>query len=159
MILSGIHAREWIAPATASFIMRELVENHQQNADILDFYDIYVLPVANPDGYEFLKSNIRSNAIILLIRYEFSFWGNRLWRKNRASNGGLGFLIANCDGVDLNRNFDYHWSDVSALNAQGGTQISCLETYSGPHPFSEPESRNIAKFVSSIKRNLVVRAF
>ena len=46
---SGIHAREWISPATATYIMRELAEN-KNNADLIDFFDFYILPVANPDG-------------------------------------------------------------------------------------------------------------
>ena len=58
--------------------------------------------------------------------------------------------------MDLNRNFGYHWSDSGALNVQGGTQLNCAETYSGPAPFSEPESRNIADFVTSIQQNVVV---
>ena len=49
-IEAGIHGREWIAPATATFIMRELVENQRENQDMIDFFDFYILPVANPDG-------------------------------------------------------------------------------------------------------------
>ena len=47
---SGIHAREWISPATAAFLMRRLVENNHANQDLIDFFDFYILPVANPDG-------------------------------------------------------------------------------------------------------------
>ena len=49
-IFSGIHAREWVSPATATYIMRQLVEKYKQNSDLVDFYDFYILPVANPDG-------------------------------------------------------------------------------------------------------------
>merc|ERR1712066_286187 len=130
-IEGGIHAREWISPATVTFIMKQLVENHQQNQDLIDFYDWYLLPVANPDGYE------------------YTFTTNRLWRKNRSPAFGLGsLLLALCDGVDLNRNFGYKWLRADTISPQGGTRINCAETYSGPGPFSEPESRNIANFVS-----------
>merc|ERR1712183_857860 len=129
---AGIHAREWISPATATYIMRELAEN-KNNADLIDFFDFYILPVANPDGYE------------------YSFTSNRLWRKNRAKNRGVASLLLSlCDGVDLNRNFGYHWSDASPLAIQSSSQLSCAETYAGPGPFSEPESQNIRDFVTSI---------
>ena len=91
------------------------------------------------------------------FRYEYSFKSNRMWRKNRSRVGGLSsLLIPLCDGVDLNRNFGYHWGDVSPLHVQGGTQMNCAETYSGPVPYSEPETRAIVDFVSSIQPNVVV---
>ena len=46
----GIHAREWISPATATYIIKELVENYRQNQYLIDVFDFYVIPVANPDG-------------------------------------------------------------------------------------------------------------
>ena len=46
----GIHAREWISPATCAYIMRELVENSNQYSDILDRFDVYIMPSVNPDG-------------------------------------------------------------------------------------------------------------
>jgi hypothetical protein len=32
-----------------------------------------------------------------------------MWRKNRAPNGYYYRENSNCIGVDLNRNFGYHW--------------------------------------------------
>ena len=49
-LFAGIHAREWISPATVSYILKELVEGYDANKDIVDFYDVYFLPVMNPDG-------------------------------------------------------------------------------------------------------------
>jgi len=46
----GIHAREWVSPASVLYAIRELVENEDPNNSVLNNFDIYVLPVANPDG-------------------------------------------------------------------------------------------------------------
>ena len=47
-IEAGIHAKEWIASATATFI-----NNYGDNPEIVDNLNIYILPMANPDGYEY----------------------------------------------------------------------------------------------------------
>jgi len=46
----GIHAREWVAPATVTFMIKELVENRTFYQDLTDNIDWYFLPVLNPDG-------------------------------------------------------------------------------------------------------------
>lgn len=76
----GMHAREWISPASVSYIINDLVLNFDSLPNDLQNLDWYILPVANPDGYE------------------YSHETDRLWRKNRAYNG-------QCHGTDLNRNF------------------------------------------------------
>jgi protein MpaA len=53
----------------------------------------------------------------------------------------------NAHGVDLNRNFSYHW--------QGGVPRSSAE-YPGPHPFSEPESRAAARLIKRIRPNVTI---
>ena len=46
----GIHAREWISPSTVLFLAHRFVEDYDSHADILDNYDVYIMPVINPDG-------------------------------------------------------------------------------------------------------------
>ena len=82
----GIHAREWISPATTSYIMRELAENSGQYSSLLDKFDVYIMPSMNPDGYEYTRSY------------------DRMWRKTRSRNPGY-----SCRGVDPNRNWGYNW--------------------------------------------------
>lgn len=107
---AGIHAREWIAPATALYLINQLVDPQSNLSKLLTDLDFVIQPVVNPDGYE------------------FTFKRYRLWRKTRSLNG-LG-----CNGVDANRNYDYHWSET------GSSSNSCAETYHGPKAFSENES-------------------
>lgn len=54
----GIHAREWVAPATGLYIINQLVENSNQNQDLINDVDWYIIPVLNPDGYEYTHTNV-----------------------------------------------------------------------------------------------------
>ncbi len=54
-IEAGIHAREWIASATATFMINELVNKYSENKDIVDNLNIHFLPMANPDGYQYSR--------------------------------------------------------------------------------------------------------
>jgi murein peptide amidase A len=60
-------------------------------------------------------------------------------------DGTAANVRTNAHGVDLNRNFPYHWRPSS----RG-------PTWSGPHPLSEPESLTLRAFVRQLKPNLVV---
>lgn len=56
---AGIHAREWAAPALALYIINQLVENYSDNSDLVDSLDWFIVPVANPDGYEYTHTSVR----------------------------------------------------------------------------------------------------
>nr|CAD7425782.1 unnamed protein product [Timema monikensis] len=109
-IEAGIHAREWIAPATAVYIINQLVEN-SENSDLISNVDWHIVPVTNPDGYE------------------FSHTTTRLWRKTRSRESS-----SICIGTDPNRNFDFYWMEG------GASSNPCSDTYAGSHGFSEPET-------------------
>lgn len=59
LIDGGIHAREWIAPAVVLYVLQQLVENGGNHSEHLDGIDWYLLPVLNPDGYEFSHTTVR----------------------------------------------------------------------------------------------------
>ena len=72
----GIHAREWIAPATVSGILREILDNSNTSfSSLLSSLDIFILPLLNPDGYEYSRTK------------------DRLWRKVRIRTGLSGRQI------------------------------------------------------------------
>ncbi|KAL9960214.1 hypothetical protein ACROYT_G033641 [Oculina patagonica] len=55
-ITCGIHAREWISPATCMYLMRQLLNstgNDQEIADMLKTFEWFFLSVLNVDGYDF----------------------------------------------------------------------------------------------------------
>uniref|UniRef100_A0A182KB79 Zinc carboxypeptidase A 1 n=1 Tax=Anopheles christyi TaxID=43041 RepID=A0A182KB79_9DIPT len=117
VVEGGIHAREWISPATATFLLHELITSEEPTVrELGTAYDWYFFPIVNPDGYR------------------FTFTGDRLWRKNRKPYGL-------CRGVDLNRNFDSNWGGV------GSSDDPCSYDFSGSGAFSEPEAVAIANFV------------
>jgi murein tripeptide amidase MpaA len=62
LVDGGIHAREWIAPAMALYIIHQLVEHNDTNSDLTDGVDWLILPVLNPDGYEYSHTTVSSTA-------------------------------------------------------------------------------------------------
>lgn len=135
-IEGGIHAREWISPATVTFIIRELVTNPNFR-DLIKMYDWIVMPVVNPDGYE------------------YSHTEDRMWRKNRGESKTILNLLSNCKGIDLNRNFAYSWGELDILSSQGGTPLPCLETFIGDSAFSEAESQAVRNVVLANRHRIV----
>nr|CAD7266361.1 unnamed protein product [Timema shepardi] len=70
-IEAGIHAREWIAPATAVYIINQLVEN-SENSDLISNVDWHIVPVTNPDGYEFSHTTLHFSTSTNHDGYKFS---------------------------------------------------------------------------------------
>jgi hypothetical protein len=116
------HAREWITPEMTRRLMHYVLDNYGTDAEITDLVDtteLWFLPVANPDGYDFTFTE-----------------GNRLWRKNLRDNNGDGDITVG-DGVDLNRNFAVRWG----YDNEGSSPDPSSDTYRGPGPNSEPETQ------------------
>lgn len=120
----GIHAREWISPAAVTYVVNQLIEDWENQPSYIQNIDWYVLPLANPDGYEYSHTN------------------DRLWRKSR---GGVG--RGRCAGVDLNRNFGYKWG------LQGASDRPCSEIFAGVRAFSEPETMAQKNFMATSAAN------
>jgi len=117
----GIHAREWISPATGAYIINELLTKYASGGDaktILDSWELHIVPVLNPDGYE------------------YSHTRDRMWRKNRKVVSGT------CVGVDLNRNFGYKW------NTGGSSSSACADTFHGGSPMSENEAKAMENYMT-----------
>uniref|UniRef100_A0A1I7Y5P2 ShKT domain-containing protein n=1 Tax=Steinernema glaseri TaxID=37863 RepID=A0A1I7Y5P2_9BILA len=131
----GIHAREWAAPHTALYFIHQLTSKYGKDPNITNYVNEItwvIVPSLNPDGYEFTRSSTNPNV--------------RLWRKNRAPSTCVRDQWGRnrcCKGVDLNRNFDFHFKEA------GSSDDPCSEIYQGKTPFSEPESRAVRDAILS----------
>lgn len=134
----GIHAREWPASTTAIYFMEQLATKYGKDPLITQYVNElnwYITPLLNPDGYEYSRSSTDPDI--------------RLWRKNRSLNTvACGNRAKCCMGVDLNRNFDFHWGET------GASTDPCEEIYQGSAPFSEPESKAVRDFILSHKNDI-----
>jgi len=125
-LMAEHHARELTTTETVLRFAEELVAGYNVDADItwlLDYYEIHILPMANPDGRKWA---------------ELGYY----WRKNTDSANGCTNIPGL--GTDLNRNLGHNWG----LGGSSGSP--CNETYRGPTPFSEPENQAIRDYVRAL---------
>ncbi|WP_041841291.1 M14 family zinc carboxypeptidase [Actinoplanes friuliensis] len=135
--LGGQHAREWITPEMNRRLLHYVLDNYGKDAALtrlVDTTELYFLPVVNPDGYDFTFTE-----------------GNRLWRKNLRDNNGDGQITPG-DGVDLNRNFAEKWG----YDNEGSSPDPASETYRGPSPGSEPETKALDGFFKKVQAEFLV---
>ncbi len=126
------HAREWISGEvnlrTLKYFVNRWRANDKAVRSMLTNRELWFVIVANPDGYQ------------------YTFDVERLWRKNLRDNDGNGEITV-ADGVDPNRNFDEHWG----YDDEGSSPDPTSETYRGPSPASEPETRAMQGLIDRIK--------
>nr|XP_060632371.1 carboxypeptidase A2-like [Anolis sagrei ordinatus] len=120
---AGIHAREWVTQATALWTAKKIASDYEYDPSVnslLNTMDLFLLVVANPDGYV------------------FSHTKNRMWRKTRSEIPG-----SLCVGVDPNRNWD------AGFGGPGASSNPCSDSYHGPSADSEVEVRSVVDFIKS----------
>lgn len=127
-IEANIHAREWIASATATYVLNQLLRSTDPAVvEMALNIDWYIIPVTNIDGYEYTRNE------------------NRNWRKTRSPTS----LI--CVGVDPNRNFAHNWLVADEDGDLGASKAPCSDTYAGPYAFSESETAAVNDYFASIQ--------
>lgn len=110
---AAMHAREWIAPSFALYIIQQLLDNLTENEALLRDYDWVIMPVVNADGYEYSHTDYR------------------YWRKTRKPTSDPESV-----GTDLNRNFGHEWG-----HDDGSSPDPAEDNYRGGHAFDQPESQ------------------
>ncbi|XP_022612034.1 carboxypeptidase A2-like isoform X1 [Seriola dumerili] len=120
---TGIHSREWVSQATGVWTANKIATDYGRDSSLtslLNTMDIYMLLLANPDGYAYTHTN------------------DRMWRKTRSKISG-----SVCRGVDPNRNWD------AGFGGPGASKNPCSDSYHGPSAHSEIEVKNVVNLIKS----------
>jgi len=121
----GIHAREWITPATVTYVLSKALNDSDPDAiQMLNQYELQIVPVVNGDGYNYTWTTDRS------------------WRKTRSPNAR-----SPCIGTDPNRNWDDHWCEL------GASTSPCSDSYCGSAAFTEREVWTMANHILTTQKN------
>jgi len=121
LFTGGVHAREWLGVETTRLIAKYILADYDKDSEVkklLDNAEVWIVPAANPDGFEYDRSTGSAPG----------------WRKNRRpvdvnNDGSIDGI-----GVDLNRNFDFHWDPPLTASTNPSSDI-----FRGPSAASEPE--------------------
>lgn len=132
-VMAAIHAREVVSTEIAVRFITFLLTNYGVDPTvtwILNEHEIVVVPIANPDGYIYAEQGY-------------------LQRKNvnDRHDGHCTYppTLKNHAGVDLNRNFSFQWGTVDQP-----TLDPCSQTFPGSSAASEPETRAMQQFITSL---------
>lgn len=124
LIVGCHHAKEWIS-VEVPLAFANMIASGSTKQRVLDDFSFVFVPMLNPDGHVFSTQPTE-----------------RLWRKNRSPNGGV--------GVDLNRNYPVHW---------GQGLSSCRpdsDNFYGPAAFSEAETCALRDLFRAVAPHLLI---
>jgi len=128
LLLAGTHAREFAPPELALAFVKRLLAGYDEDPDItwiLDYQEIHVIPLLNPDGHKYAEQGYyqRKNT-------------------NLVGSSTCPVPVANRQpGVDLNRNADWFWGQ------DGSSDHPCDPIYRGESAASEPETQAIQNYI------------
>ncbi len=134
LLHAGIHARELAVQETSLRFAGWLLENYATNSTvkpIVDWQETWVIPVANPDGYDTVVLGTQPPY------NTFPYSGSPLLhRKNGRVTSGCAWpsFVSNQFGVDLNRNHSFGWGPI------GTSTNPCNTVFNGSGGGSEPET-------------------
>lgn len=147
------HAREW---PSAEFPMEFAIELAQKYGSdprvtkLLDDVRVVVIPVVNVDGFIASRSFGTSpldddqNATLTDSLLNRGAYIRKNCRPTLPGAAALPCAARTGSGVDINRNYGAYWGGA------GASTDPSSQGYRGTWPFSEPESRAMQKYMSSI---------
>ena len=138
MVYAAIHARELATAEVAWNWIDYLVTSYGTDAtvtNLLNTTELWVIPVANPDGRQIVESG-----------------GSSPYFQRKNANDSRGSCArpptsTNQHGVDMNRNATWAWGGV------GSSSSACTQTYRGTSAASEPETAAQQALFNSLFRD------
>ncbi|MGN6512136.1 MAG: M14 family zinc carboxypeptidase [Lysobacteraceae bacterium] len=127
--VASIHAREYTPAELLTRFGEWLANGYGNDAQatwLLDNFKFDLVLQGNPDGRKKAEAGLS-------------------WRKNTDTSNGT--CSANAYGIDLNRNFNFRWNSVSG----GSSADPCNSTYHGPAAASEPETRDLLRYIAGTR--------
>ncbi len=134
-----VHAREPAGMQALFYFIDDLLAAGPADPFALHLLDqriLYIVPLANPDGYAINESTYVENG-------GASFG---MWRKNTRDNDASGAFTAVSDGVDLNRNFGEQWG----YDDYGSSPDSTSDIFRGPAAWSESETAALRDAIDAL---------
>lgn len=128
LLIAAVHARELSTSEIARRWMDFLVDGYGHDPEatwLLDHHEIWVIPVANPDGRHLVEQG--GSAPYLQRKNTNDMAGTCGWLPDHPN------YVFWQPGVDLNRNASFQWG------VSGASTNPCEQTYRGAGAASEPE--------------------
>ncbi len=125
----SIHAREYTPAELLTRMAEWLITGYGVDPEaswLVDHVDFRLILMANPDGRKKAEAG-------------------ESWRKNTNSIDGYCGYWWGDSGIDLNRNFPFHWHTTGE---EGSSSDPCDETFRGLSAGSEPETQNLVTYVA-----------
>jgi hypothetical protein len=169
-VMTGVHhAREWPSSEHTLEFAYDLIQSYRNGSQrirgFLSRARVIFVPVVNPDGFNLSRTAgaalgasggrdapAGDETANLVIEREYH-------RKNCRYLQETGLKGGDCNqqpdngiahfGVDPNRNYGGFWGGPGAASGDEAPLFDTAADYRGPGPFSEPETRNIRRLVST----------
>lgn len=138
---AGLHARELSPTALVQDTVDRLLAGYGADAQLtflLDHRELHAGLASNPDGRRVVELGLGPPY------GQGPFLQRKSARPARGSACAWPPTAEDQDGVDLNRNHDFSWT------APGHSNDPCAETFRGPGPASEPETRAYEDYARAI---------
>jgi len=144
------HSNEWITSMLLMQFARNFMRAYSEGlrmrgydtVNIFEKCSIFVMPMVNPDGVDFVINGPDSGISGFNLPVDISGDRNQ-WK-------------ANIRGVDLNLNYPAGWDRAKAYEKLFKAVGPSPSRHAGPNPLSEPESRAVAEFTGSHDFKIVI---